>query len=160
GDVLANNPVAHFIGDLRNDVLKPLARTIRENNLNLDGLINVIQQTLFDIFSTKLGILKDTNHVGGITKEDVEFKFLEDNGTVVPELLATSVQLDMDLGKTFTFQTDPINLDLGIPALGIQAMLQPQFAISFDLHLGFGVDEHKGFYFVTKNKPVNPDPEL
>ena len=50
GDALANNPASQFIGNMREDVLQPLAKTIRENNLNLDGLIGFIQATLFDVF--------------------------------------------------------------------------------------------------------------
>src|SRR5207249_1318791 len=38
GDLLANNPASNFIGDIRADLLQPLANTIRKNNLNLDGL--------------------------------------------------------------------------------------------------------------------------
>ena len=160
GDALANNPVANFIGDLRSHVLQPLANTIRENDLNMDGLIGVIQTTLFGVFHTDLGILKDTNHDGSITKADVEFTFLDSAGAPTSELQAHAVQLDMDLGKTFTFAAPPVDLDLGIPALGIHAQLQPEVSISFDLHLGFGIDDQKGFYFVSDKSSGGTNPQL
>ena len=50
GDLLADNPVTNLIGDFRDDLLRPLAHTIRENNLNIDGLVNLIKNTIFDVF--------------------------------------------------------------------------------------------------------------
>ncbi len=154
GDALANNPASQFIGNMRSDVLQPLAKTIRENNLNLDGLIGLIQATLFNVFGpSHLNILKDSSDPGSdITKDDVKFTFFESDGVTPTDILflAHSVQLEMDLGKTFSVSTPPIDLDLGIDALGIHAQLQPKIILSFDLKLGFGVDDKKGFYFVTE----------
>ena len=123
GDALANNPAANFIGDLRGDVLQPLANVIRENNLNLDGLTRVIQQTLFDVFSTKLGLLRDGPDGGSdVTKDDIAFVFLKDDGTTTTNvLLATALQLQMDLGKTITpkltMTTPPVELAAAIRAV-------------------------------------------
>src|SRR5262249_40450652 len=40
GDALANNPVTHFIENIREQILAPLANTLRANNVGLQGLIN------------------------------------------------------------------------------------------------------------------------
>ena len=50
---------------------------------------------------------------------------------------------------SFTYTAPTIDLDLGIPALGIAARFTPQITLSFGLNFGFGVDVNNGFYFVT-----------
>ncbi|MEX2149864.1 MAG: LEPR-XLL domain-containing protein [Steroidobacteraceae bacterium] len=180
GDLLADNPAANIIEDFRDDFLQPLAQTLRENNVNLDSLIDLIQQTIVNVFGPAgpfsaiidpatgiRGLLRDQNDDGLITREgDVIFRYLDADGNVVESITdnPTALQLDFDIGKTFSFSTDPIDLDLGIPALGIEARLQPEITIDFNLHIGFGVDTSKGFYFVTDtNGPDEEgegDPEL
>ena len=61
----------------------------------------------------------------------------------------------MKLGKTFTYTAPTIALDLGIPALGLQASFTPQVTLSFGLNFGFGIDENSGFYFVTDGGTPN-----
>src|SRR5262249_28328687 len=51
GDALANNPVTHFIENIREQILAPLANTLRANNVGLQGLINLVQDQLYDLFS-------------------------------------------------------------------------------------------------------------
>ena len=46
----------------------------------------------------------------------------------------------MKLGKTFAYTAPTIELDLGIPALGLQARFTPQITLYFGLNFGFGVD--------------------
>ncbi|MGH6690978.1 MAG: hypothetical protein ACREF4_09905, partial [Gammaproteobacteria bacterium] len=160
GDLLADNPAANIIGDFRDDLLKPLARTIRENNLDLKGLIDLFQDTLFDVlgptgpFASFGGLLKDSADPGtGITVDDIVVVFLDASGVVVtPDPLFSNVQalqFDFDLGKSETFMAPEIEFDLGVPALGIEVDLQPRISIDFNLHIGFGVDQNQGFYFVT-----------
>ena len=55
--------------------------------------------------------------------------------------------MQLGISKTITLPT--INLDLGIPALGLNASFTPQVTLSANLNFGFGVDENTGFYFVT-----------
>jgi len=62
---------------------------------------------------------------------------------------AQALQFDFDLGKSETFTAPEIEFDLGVDALGIEVDLQPEISIDFNLHVGFGVDQHDGFYFVT-----------
>lgn len=178
GNLLANNPAANIIEDFREDFLQPLAQTLRQNNVGLDALVDLIQQTILNVFGPTgpfsgivdpltgiHGLLRDQNDDGLITREeDVIFRWLNASGEEVGSLSgATAAQLDFDIGKTFSFSTPPIDLDLGIPALGIAARLQPEITIDFNLHFGFGVDTSKGFYFVTDtngSEVGGGDPEL
>ncbi|HSC96389.1 MAG TPA: LEPR-XLL domain-containing protein, partial [Burkholderiales bacterium] len=169
GALLAENPAANIIGDFRDDLLKPLARTIRESNLDLDGLIGLIQDTLFDAlgpagpFASFGGLLKDSADPGtDITVDDIVVRFLDASGAVVtPDPLfsnAQALQFDFDLGKSETFETD-IDFDLGVPAIGIEVDLQPEVSIDFNLHFGFGIDQNEGFYFVTDFDREANDPD-
>ena len=49
GDLLANNPLSNAIGDFRTNLLQPLANLLRENNAGIDGLVQLIQQKLYDV---------------------------------------------------------------------------------------------------------------
>ena len=179
GDLLADNPAANIIEDFRDDFLQPLAATLRENNVNLDSLIDLIKQTIVDVFGPTgpfsgvidpatgiAGLLRDKNDDDLIDAEhDVLFRYFDAEGEEVDTFFnATALQLDFDIGKTFSFSTPPIDIDLGIPALGIEAQLQPEITIDFNLHIGFGVDTSKGFYFVTDTDGPDVegegDPEL
>jgi RTX calcium-binding nonapeptide repeat (4 copies) len=143
GDVLAGNPVAQFIGNFRDSLLEPLANTLREHNISLAGLMGLVQQTLFDVFNGDLHVLDKygTESTAGVTADDVKISgFTQDSSKHF-------VQLDMDLGGTFTISTN-IAFDLGIPALSISANLNPTITFAWHLHLGFGIDDHKGFYIV------------
>ena len=54
GDALQNNPVVHVIDQFRSDFLRPLANTIRENNLTIDGLADLITTAIYTTVSSKL----------------------------------------------------------------------------------------------------------
>jgi hypothetical protein len=150
GDALKDNPVANFIGDFRDDILTPLAKTIRENNLNLEGLTELIRDVLFNVLSDSLSLLKDLDGDGDVTRDDIQIKFLNQGGEETNNvLLAQALQFDLDLGKKVEVPTPDIKFDLGIPGLGIEADLTPIVTIDFNLHLGFGIHVNDGFYFVT-----------
>ena len=82
--------------------------------------------------------------------------------TAVNIFNAEQIEVDVKLGKSFTTQVgSPIAIDLGIPALGFDASFTPQVTVNFSLNFGFGIDEHKGFYFVTDGgNPASPDNSL
>jgi len=148
GALLANNPAANIIEDFRGDLLLPLAMTLRENNANLEGLIDSIQATLFDVFGPDL--LQDGDDAGTeVTADDIGFSFLNASGGEVPLLVAEAIQFDFDIGKSVSFMADEIGFDLGIPALGLEAGFEPRVTIDYNLHFGFGIDEDLGFYFAT-----------
>jgi len=169
GNLLADNPAANIIGDFRDDLLKPLARTMRENNLNLDGLIDLFKNTLFDVlgptgpFASFGGLLKDSADPGDdITVDDIVVVFLDKDGNSGPgvnALNAQALQFDFDIGKSETFMAPEIEFDLGVSALGIEVDLQPRISIDFNLHVGFGVDQNEGFYFVTDYDREAGDPD-
>jgi Ca2+-binding RTX toxin-like protein len=160
GNVLANNPAANALGDIRDHLLKPLANTLRENNANLDTLVSVIEMSIFDVLQP-LGVLQHHDNMGHIipddnmdaTAQDVLFTFFDANGHATNNVfIAHAAQFDLDIGKDLTIPlSDPIAFDLGIPALNLSAMFQPTITLHFHVHLGFGVDQTQGFYFVTNH---------
>ena len=161
GDLLADNPVANFIEDFRLDFLQPLAKTLTEANVTLDGLINLLKGVIFDVFSTKLGILDPAIAAAN----QIADMFLDADGNPTDFLSAEALQIEFDLGDTINLSPDdPIVLDLGIPALGLDAELQPNLILEWNLHFGFGIDLDNGFYFVSHyDDPSNgagQDPEL
>src|SRR5262249_41812057 len=132
GDVLAGNPVAQFIGNFRDSMLEPLANTLRENNISLEGLVGLIQDTLFDVFSTKLHVLEHSDGTPGdgvnpVKSDDVKISGFTDD----PH--DSFVQLDMQLGGQFQISTN-VAFDLGIPALSLSANLNPTITFSWQLH--------------------------
>ena len=166
GNLLADNPVSNFIEDFRVDVLQPFANTLRQANFTIEGLLGLIEQTFLDAFGpgpSGLDILKDADANQIIDLEDIGISLFDDSGVAIPfAQLATqlgsldTIQFDFDVGKTFTFLADPIDIDLKIPAFGLAANLRPRVSIDFNLHIGFGVDDDLGFYFVADYD----DPEL
>lgn len=148
GDLLADNPVANFIEDFRLDFLQPLAKYISESNLNLEGLINLVEGVIGDIFGG-LGILQTpgTNFA----------KFLKEDGTPTTNVMeAKALQFDFDIGTQIIQTLANVNLDVGIPLLSLGGEMEPTVTVEWGLHLGFGVDLDKGFYFVSKHD----DPEV
>jgi Ca2+-binding RTX toxin-like protein len=163
GDLLEDNPVSNFIEDFRVDVLQPFANTLRQANVNLDGLILLIQNTFLEAFGPSgLNILKDLDGNDIFDLLDIPANFLKSDGTPTTNILeAQALQFDFDIGKTFSFSTDEIAFDLGVPAFGLSAHLRPRVNIDFNLHFGFGVDEDIGFYFVADHEVDDtPTPEL
>lgn len=143
-DALKDNPVSNFIEDFRDDFLNPLANTLRANNVNLDGLISLIQNSIYTTFNG-LGILKDSDGVGGLSADDIVH-----SGASLSNLSEDFIQFDFRLGDSFTQALD-IAFDFGIPGLGLEADFTPTITLDWNLDFGFGLDETKGFYFVTSD---------
>ena len=191
GDLLANNPLSTDIGLFRTDLLQPLANTLRENNAGIDSLVSLIQGELYGVIGPDgLDILKsydgstDNEHT---TAADIHFQLFKDvtdpitmvttkraescpfpdplhpsSCTNVNIFNADEIEVDVKLGKTFPISVgSPIAIDLGIPALGLDASFTPEVSINFSMNFGFGVDAHNGFYFVTDGGTPNaPNHEL
>lgn len=167
GDVLADNPLANFIGDFRDDLLTPLANTLRQNNLDLDGLMGAIAGVIFNtlgpggVFGSQ-GLIKDLPNAleegddSIVDLDDVFVRMVDAAGNKTTNLFdAKGVQIDLDLGNNYSFSTGEIDFDLGIPALGLSGRVTPTVTIDWGLKLGFGINKDLGFYFVA-----NRDPEL
>ena len=131
GDLLADNPAAKLIGNLRGDVLTPLADTIRENDLDLDGLVLRLRKVLGAVFGdgdatigipTGLGILDDRNGDSLRDFNDIQFRFLDaERKHEVNVFVAKAAQFDFAFRKVVTFSpAEPITLDVGIDALGVE----------------------------------------
>ncbi|MHC1764379.1 MAG: beta strand repeat-containing protein [Verrucomicrobiia bacterium] len=162
GDALKDNPVATFIEDFRLDFLQPLADKIAESNLNLQGLLDLIEGVIDDVFSNLPGVgdilateIDGSNHI---------YRFLDENGNETGVLDAKALQFDFDLGDTITKTLAKLNLNVPIPLLGISGQMDPTITVAWNLHFGFGIDLDKGFYFVSRydkpNEGDTDDPEL
>ena len=146
GELLAENPAINMIEGFRDDWLKPLANTLRDNNVNLEGLVGLVQNTIFTTFDS-LEILQDSDDEGtAVTIADVVQSGVDPSNPLDP---TSYLQFDFDLGDSVTFKANEIDFDLGIPALGIEAEFTPTVTLSWNLHIGFGVDQNLGFYFVA-----------
>ncbi len=149
-DYLKDNPVANFIGGFRGDFLTPLAKTIRENNLNIEGLVDLVSGTIEDVFSG-LGLLESPL---ALELYDAGGSLITGSGpggiyNLANYLVAQSMEFKFDIGQTLTFATDDISFDLGVPLLGLEADIQPRVTLDWGLEFGFGLDVEDGFYFVT-----------
>src|SRR5207253_3009866 len=142
GDVLKNNPLSQAIDDIRTNLLQPLANEIRENNLGLDTLVRIIQNQLFSVFDGTLGLLKPFDGTGPVscdsniahdpsTCPDIHFAFLKNNRSQSATIFdAEQAEFDVTLGLTKTYSTGTLALDLGIPALGLDASFTPSITFS------------------------------
>ena len=174
GDALANNPVSDAIDSIRTNLLQPLANLLRENNVGLDSLVTLIQNELFSVLGPNgIGLLQPFNGGSGTpTASDIHVALMNNNRqsscafddthcTTVNIFNAEQIELDMKLGITKTITLPTMSLDLGIPALGLQASFTPQVTLSASLNFGFGVDVNNGFYFVTDGgTPATPNDQL
>jgi hypothetical protein len=156
GNVLKDNPVANFIDGFRADWLKPLANTLRANNLNIQGLAELVATEINKLF-TNLGLLESAvviqlfDQAGDlIAIPDGETKYNLGN-----YLVANALEFHFDIGQTKTFATDDLSFDIGLPFLGLEADLQPRITLEWGLEFGFGLDNEDGFYFVTGTDNVN-----
>src|SRR4029079_7846909 len=85
----------------------------------------------------------------------------DDNGNPTNLFVATRAQFNFRLGKVYSWTPGhKLGIDIGIPALGLDASFEPQVTVDFGMHLGFGVDLHKGFYLDTKNGSMGPEISL
>ncbi len=158
GDLLANNPASRIIEDFRAEILQPLAQLIRENNANLQTLVSLVRSKIAHVlgptgpFAAFGGLLKDVAGSAGLGPDGIKDAFdvlLSGANPANPFDSTPFMEFAFDIEKVFTFTAPPIKLDIGIPALGIDASLQPHVTIDFRLHFGFGVHSQTGFYFVT-----------
>ncbi|MDH4156934.1 MAG: hypothetical protein OEW00_06620, partial [candidate division Zixibacteria bacterium] len=134
GDVLDDNPAANFIGDLRDNILTPLAKFIRESNLDIYGLIDLIHNKLDEALNAISGLVVSTIDVSGYP-DDTNNHY---------------VQYDFSIGNTIVISNE-IAFDLGLPFLGLDLDIEPTITITWSLDFGIGIDEELGFYFVTDN---------
>jgi Ca2+-binding RTX toxin-like protein len=148
GDALKDNPVATLVENFRLNFLQPFADMLSESNLNLDGLLGVVEGVIDDVFSSIPGmgdilqtVIDGTHHI---------YKFLDANGNVVPALDAKALQFDFDLGGMITKTLANLNLNVPIPILSLKGQMSPTVEVAWNLHFGFGIDLDKGFYFVSK----------
>src|SRR3989441_3589706 len=152
-DALANNPLAADIGSFRVNVLQKLAKVIKDNNLDLDHLVELIQKAIFAaVTSVAPRLLKKVTDASQDATDfhDVGFNFLDAHPHPTSVFTAKSIEFDFKLAKTYHWSPDhDLKFDIGIPALGINGSFRPQFNLAFAMNFGFGLNLDNGFYFVT-----------
>ncbi len=144
-----------LIGDKLKDAANFLTR-IRENvvsNLRTapTAAVTAVRQAMFDAIGPgNLNWLGDLNGDNRITLEDVR---ITADGVLVVEPLAqiTSstdrIQLNLRLQSEQMVVPIPIDLDAGIPGLGLDIDGQVEAAIGFRFDVGFGISKTEGVYF-------------
>src|SRR4029077_8119163 len=103
-DALANTPLAADIGSFRVNVLQKLSKTIKDNNLDLDHLVQLMQQAIFAAITTAApGLLRKRvePRQPAVYSHDVGFKFVGANGHKWSVFTATSAEFDISLSKTY-----------------------------------------------------------
>ena len=148
GDKLKD--AADFIHKIRTDVVDTFSMS------GGNTLITSFRQVLFDVIGPGgIGWLGDTNGNGSITMDDIGFTATDKLGvtkTITNPFAdinsnTDAVQFNILLKKDIlTFDFDP-NLDLGIPALGLNVDGQVTGHVGFQFGFGFGISRSKGVYF-------------
>jgi hypothetical protein len=159
GDVLGD--FSGFINDIRIDLLADL----RQNLTIEGGLIRLVQQSYFDVFSTKLHILQDSDRDGDIDIDDVLVGWYDTNSVKLGDwaldgeipIDVDSIQFDMKLGGNIVGANVDIPLDIDLPGFNLE--LDGGFALDMDwsLDFGTGISGAEGFYMVAQN---DDDPEF
>ncbi|TMD63408.1 MAG: hypothetical protein E6I84_15745 [Chloroflexi bacterium] len=175
-----DNPIVRDIQSFRVNVLQRLAKTIRDNNLDLEHLQALIQRAIFDainavnpkllhevdpttglpgqVVDDVLNGITDPKLIAAEIAKAIPFKFLDASRTKeAPIFTAKNAEFNLTINKSYTFDSHDIPFNLGIPALGISGDFKPQIQADFTLHFGVGVSLDKGFYLVTDGgTPGNP----
>lgn len=146
---------AGFIEEFRAGFIADLTTKLRGAG---DTLLATMQQGMFDLFAADtdgavglaLGILKDYNGDGSVTKDDVVLTFRKVDGTIWVDGTDTpqsqdAVQFNLHLGQSITLGTD-LSIDWGLPGLDLDINGSPEITAGWDLFLGFGVSVTDFFY--------------
>jgi len=152
GDALAE--AGQFIERFREDLVAPLSFQLRQGGGGYNP-VDMIQDVLFDVFASSaqgaeklfdsfgaLGILCDTDGDGAVTRADVVkegFGLTDDYG-----------QFELALGQSYVWD-ETVAFDLGLPAIGLAVDAGVELEIGWSLNFGFGVDQARGFYFLTQD---------
>lgn len=139
GPVLAGNPAAQFVEDLRASVIQPLSDFLVDNELTLDNTVDEIQTILDTAFA---GVLSSSGNVSSTR-----------TGYSSADQTATYMQLDYVIEDSVTIHLGSGEFDLAIPFMGFEADFAPQVTIDWKLELGLGVDESDGFYSSLSGNP-------
>jgi hypothetical protein len=144
-----------FIQEFRAGFIADLTNKLRGAG---DTLLDTLQQGMFDLFAADgdgalglaLGILKDYNGDGSITKDDIVLTFRKVDGSIWVEgtdspAAQDAVQFNLHLGQGIEFGTD-LDIDWGLPGLDLEINGSPQITAGWDLFLGFGVSVSDFFY--------------
>ena len=146
-----------FIADFRAGFIADLTAKLRGAG---DTLLGTMQQGMFDLFAADtdganglaLGILKDYNGDGVVTKDDVVLSFRKLDGTItdVPQD-QDAVQFNLHLGQSITLGTN-LDIQWGLPGLDLDVNGSPSITAGWDLYFGFGVSV-TDFFFLDSAPP-------
>ncbi len=100
-----------------------------------------------------LGLLKDFDRSTDTDNDLVDINDVFKNGF---GLFDEYGQFDMLLGQSFTYN-QPIDFDIGLPALGLELDADVELFLDWEMDFGFGVDQTVGFYFATEFQPNDED---
>ncbi|MGA8048966.1 MAG: LEPR-XLL domain-containing protein, partial [Burkholderiales bacterium] len=165
GDQLAQ--AGKFIEKLRNDFVAPYEQAIQSAKNAADNFAkpesNVISGVLFDLLgpgtSTKpgLGLLKAlAGHENGTAQQDYVDLITNLDKVLAGQVPQDQGKIEWDFTLGGTYDVGPnINLDLGLPGLGLSMDGTVDVKLNWTLHLGIGFNYTDGFYLVIGD-PKDP----
>lgn len=148
GDKLSDG--ARFIEDFRDDFIDPFRDEI-ENLAVQDE--NIVSELLFDLLGPGgISLLLDGNDDGAVTIDDIilDTNIDEADG----DLQNDYMQWNMELGQELQLGSG-IDLDLGIPGLGLETSGDVNLELGWNLGFGFGISFDEAFYL-----DISDDSEL
>ena len=128
GNKLAD--AAQFVRDLRENLVDAVATSPQKT-------ANAVRDRLWDVLGpSNLNLLRDANGDGLVTPADLG-------------MTADMSQVDfvMHIGDNLAQFDLPFDLDLGVPALGLDVDGKVVAKLGFDFTFGFGVNKTDGVYF-------------
>jgi len=142
GDELAD--LSGFIGDIRDNVIREIQNRFAEA---LNRTPVVVQNALFDALGPDgLDILVDANSSGTVTRDDIGVVLTDtdDDGQEDDQ-----IDILLSIGRSYTLVDEPVDFDLGIPALGLDVDGDLELKLGFQWNVAMGIDRDLGFYLDT-----------
>ena len=155
-----------FLGDLRTGLLSDLREKVSGNG----KLIEVVRQSLFDIFGPSgLDILNDNTSNGSVTVDDILVGWYDQKGAFIeswvaggdlPEIEPDAIQFDIGLGGVLYGDGVDIPLDIDLPGFGLEVDGGFAMELSWSYDFGFGLSVTDAFYLTTNSDSDDPEFEF
>jgi len=132
-----------FVGDVRDKI---------SDNLQVFGGKTpiLVQQKIYEAIGPGgLNWLRDADDSAWRSKDNIDLSAINVNDVVIVKNSSTDVQYRVRLKQSLARVILPVNLDLGLPFLGLTVDGRVQLDVGFDWELGFGLDKDRGFYLTT-----------
>ncbi|MDC0935626.1 hypothetical protein OAS39_05025, partial [Pirellulales bacterium] len=136
GDQLQD--AARFVTDIRRRVSDNLSQVG-------DKTVGFVRQKLFEALGPAgLNWLLERDDSPGLTVEDVEVMLTPDTPSVDED--TEEVVFNVSLGRSLSVTDVPVDIDLGLPSLGIEVDGSVKLETKFSFDVGFGISKTEGVF--------------